>query len=156
VINVEPIHLTERIAIQQGLFLLPLNAKSSFMENLLSTFDISREQFDQAMVSPIKSDDITHKQIESASLIKITLPKGCHSTAIFDLREMNVTAATLFPGLDGYARSLKIRLRYPFDDDWEKNWQDFNQGVNHKNQINQNPQIIPNATGFPNSDINVS
>jgi hypothetical protein len=128
VVDVEPIHLTERASIQQSLFLFPLNAHATFMENLLSTFDVSREHFNEAMKNPLKSDEVNHKHIDSASLIKITLPKGCHGTTIFDLKEMNITAATLFPGLDGFARSLKIRFHYPIDDEWQKSMQDFISG----------------------------
>ncbi len=124
VVDVEPVHLSERVSIQQGLFLFPLNANSSFMMNLLSTFDVSREQFDQAVENPIGSDEVTYEQITSASVIKLILPRECHTTTILDLQEMNVTAATLFPGLDGYARSLKIRFRYP-DNDLQNNWQEF-------------------------------
>lgn len=125
IVDVEPVHLSERVSIQQGLFLFPLNASSTFMTNLLSTFDVSREEFRQANANPISSDDVTHEQITSASIIKLILPKGCHATTIFDLKEMNITAATLFPGLDGYARSLKVRFRYPLDDDLQNNWKKF-------------------------------
>ncbi|GER80011.1 MAG: FRG domain-containing protein [Anaerolineales bacterium] len=125
VVDVEPIHLSERVSIQQGLFLFPLNADVTFMQNLLATFDILTEQFGQAMANPIRSDKVTYEQINSASVIKLILPKGCHATTIFDLKEMNITAATLFPGLDGYARSLKIRFRYPVDDDLYNNWREF-------------------------------
>ncbi len=133
VIDVEPVHLSERASIQQGLFLFPLNANSTFMQNLLSTFDVSREQFDQAMASPIGSDEVTYEQVTSASLIKLILPKVCHATIVSDLQEMNITAATLFPGLDGYARSLKIQFRYPVDVDFQNNWQEFTSRTKKQN-----------------------
>jgi hypothetical protein len=40
------------------------------------------------------------------SVVKIILPQEIHNAALFDLAQMNVTAASLFPGLDGFARSL--------------------------------------------------
>ena len=38
--------------------------------------------------------------------LKIELPIEIHGVVLQDLKAMNVTAATLFPGLDGFARSL--------------------------------------------------
>jgi len=125
VVDVEPIILTERLSIQQGLFMFPLDGHSRFMDNLFSSFDITRKQFEESVINPIKSDDVTDEQISSASLIKIILPHGCSETVIHDLKKMNITAATLFPGLDGFARSLRIRLHLPIDDDWENRWTDF-------------------------------
>src|SRR5262245_45070949 len=43
--------------------------------------------------------------------LKIILPHGFHGKAMFDLRTMNITSASLFPGLDGFARSLTQSLR---------------------------------------------
>jgi hypothetical protein len=46
-------------------------------------------------------------------VIKVVLPKKIHTDALFDLADMNITATTLFPGLDGYAQSLRHYLRFP-------------------------------------------
>jgi hypothetical protein len=43
-------------------------------------------------------------------VVKIVLPGAVHRDALRDLRAMNVTAATLFPGLEGFARSLAFHL----------------------------------------------
>jgi hypothetical protein len=39
-------------------------------------------------------------------VVKVILPFAIHNVALSDLAQMNVTAASLFPGLDGFARSL--------------------------------------------------
>jgi hypothetical protein len=125
VVDVEPVRLIERASIQQGLFLFPLNAYASFMGNVFGTFGIVKKDHDTAMANPISSEEVLPDHLQSASVVKLILPVGCHETALHDLQEMNITTATLFPGLDGFARSLKIRLRIRVDDDWEKHWSEF-------------------------------
>jgi hypothetical protein len=44
-------------------------------------------------------------------VVKIILPKDIHNRAVWDLDAMNVNATSLFPGLDGFARSLHTWLR---------------------------------------------
>ena len=51
------------------------------------------------------------EHLDGPAMIKIVLPRRIHREAIDDLRKMNITAATLFPGLDGFARSLRHTLR---------------------------------------------
>ena len=45
------------------------------------------------------------------AVIKINLPVHFHREAIHDLYSMNIDAASLFPGLNGFARSLSFILR---------------------------------------------
>jgi len=40
---------------------------------------------------------------------KVTIPRSERKTALRDLMKMNVTHATLFPGFDGFSRSLYLR-----------------------------------------------
>lgn len=107
VVNVEPDRINERMSIQQGLFLFPKNIEASFMNNLLSTLndtsvidetnlDVERACKEPGMIGPI---------------VKIILPRSIHEDAIEDLRDMNLTAETLFPGLEGFARSMQVHLR---------------------------------------------
>jgi hypothetical protein len=109
IIDVVPEVLNERIAIQQGIFLFPTNVNIPFIENFAENdfkIDISDE--------PIK-DELTVSQFEeilrTAKVIKFILKKQCHERALFDLYRMNITFASLFPGLDGFARSLAIYTR---------------------------------------------
>jgi len=88
VYGASPIGANERLAIQQGLFLCPGDVRYTFETNL-GAFSTRR-----------------------SSLIKITIPIGCRTRALRDLHRMNMNAATLFPGLDGFARSMWTRLEH--------------------------------------------
>jgi hypothetical protein len=110
VLPIDPARLNERIAIQQGLFLFPSNISSSFMQNLYETFELDNK------IKEVVFDEknkIKKRDIENSSIIKIILPKNIHHFALDELKQMNVTSATLFPGLDGFARSFIFNLRNP-------------------------------------------
>ncbi len=83
VLPVEPFSQHPRMAAQQGLFLMPVNALLPIEENLGGRKSSGRND-----------------------LQKIIIPHALHETILLQLRNMNVTAATLFPGIDGFARSL--------------------------------------------------
>jgi hypothetical protein len=105
VLSVEPFRLYERIASQQGLFLFPLNLRMSFESNFAATFYLTEPTI----------TEIDHKDpflnLCQYPLVKIVIPRKCHKSALTDLKNMNITAAALFPGLDGFARSLNFGLR---------------------------------------------
>ena len=44
------------------------------------------------------------------SIVKLPIPREWHEEILNELRYMNITAATLFPGLEGFARSLRLHL----------------------------------------------
>jgi hypothetical protein len=81
----EPVTMNERLTIQQALFLFPSGKRLSF-EDTLKTY--MREE--------------SEKYIK-----KLILPKSQGLNCLIDLQRMNISAATLFPGLDGFARSLR-------------------------------------------------
>jgi hypothetical protein len=117
VVSVEPERLNERISIQQGLFLFPCDLTCSFEANLAKTFaglsgeleEREPEQWSETLAKQLSNDEI--------AVLQIILPRGIHSEALDDLYKMNVTSATLFPGLDGFARSLYYHLRLMDTDD---------------------------------------
>jgi hypothetical protein len=80
--------LNQRVVAQQALFVVPLNVKKPFMENLRLC---SKDQ-----------------QKISRHLIKFVIPcsKQIIGRCVKYLYDHNLTSATLFPGIDGYARSL--------------------------------------------------
>jgi len=88
VVLVDPFEMHARLSAQQGLFLMPLDLESDFTTNL--------RPFRKRGKYPIK---------------KIVLKHSLRITALAHLREMNITAETLFPGIDGFARSLLQRQR---------------------------------------------
>lgn len=75
----------ERMMAQQGLFIVPTNIEVSFMENITP------------VIKDIKVPEL---------LYKLVISETCRTEALADLQRMNITYASLFPGLEGYARSL--------------------------------------------------
>lgn len=89
VIAVNPYRQNERLQHQQGLFLIPLRMDISFEENLKR----------MALRNPKSGTHPIQKFILKADAEMI-------KTALRYFRKMNITIESLFPGLDGYARSL--------------------------------------------------
>src|ERR1700730_8887027 len=121
VLKVEPERLNERLSIQQGLFLMATNLSLSFKENFNATFkegDIFQSK------EEIEYERFTREleiALSGAKVIKLIIPRCIHRPALMDLKYMNITSTTLFPGLDGFARSLRHYLRsHDNDDDFDK------------------------------------
>lgn len=83
ILPVEPFRLSERLTIQQGTFLCPGDVKRSFLDNL------------RAM------------QLLDRALVKLVIPVVVRNRALEELRLMNITRASVFPGLEGFAHSLR-------------------------------------------------
>jgi FRG domain len=88
-----PFRLNTRLAVQQGTFLVPLDLTRSFQD----IFDASIAE----------DSDCSEK-------IKIVCSKKLITRVLTELQKMNITALSLFPGIDGFARSLRhiIPLKY--------------------------------------------
>jgi hypothetical protein len=82
---VNPFRLNERLTIQQGLFLAPGDVTTGFLGNI-------------GMLRP-------DNELGSALSCYI-IPRTQSGVVQRSLYEMNITETTLFPGLDGFARSL--------------------------------------------------
>jgi hypothetical protein len=87
-----PYRIHERHSIQQGTFLCPGDVTISFKDNLLV-------HLNKKTNGPIIRKLIFAKEFDKKA-------------ALEDLRRMNVTRATLFPGLDGFAESLKQSMPF--------------------------------------------
>jgi hypothetical protein len=98
-----PARLNHRLIAQQGLFLSPLNLSKSFMENLTAGLGLTGTKEPVPHLTAL--EDLRHAA-KSEKVIKIGIPQSQHRPLLFHLKKMNITEATLFPGLDGYARSL--------------------------------------------------
>jgi hypothetical protein len=110
VANMEPERLNERLSIQQGLFLFPCGLQKPFVSMLEETFDLAPA----ALSSPdvVRWEKGMGDQVANdCAIVKIVLPRAMHAAAMRDLDRMNMNSATLFPGLDGFARSLHFHLR---------------------------------------------
>ncbi|MGE5218126.1 MAG: FRG domain-containing protein [Chloroflexota bacterium] len=93
VLPVDPFRLNERLVIQQGVFLCPGDVSRSFEENLAA-----------ALPSPPHNALLQFIIGDSVDLRKKLL---------WQLQHMNMNSATLFPGLDGFARSLATLVAFP-------------------------------------------
>lgn len=82
----EPKETNERMLAQQGAFLVPSNNRESF-EQIINVYEAEEPQ-----------------------VKKLVLTANMRLRLIRKLRSMNITAATLFPGLDGFCRSLKFQV----------------------------------------------
>lgn len=92
VLPVNSLRLNERQVTQQGLFFLPGDVTKSFEDNILSTASLP--------------DLCNHVK----KLVIQTTPKFLKEIYI-ELAAMNISEASLFPGLDGFARSLRAFAR---------------------------------------------
>jgi hypothetical protein len=79
--------LNERLAIQKGTFLIPGSLECSFEENLMEMSGYNNEE----------------------NVIKIALPGGTFRDQTLEkLFYMTISQTNLYPGLDGFARSLGV------------------------------------------------
>jgi hypothetical protein len=85
-IPLNPFLLNERLRIQKGVFLVPTDVVTSFMENL------------EALPGHDNDDHV----------VRLIFPKIVRKEAIRQLHYMNISRTSLFPGLDGYAQSLGV------------------------------------------------
>jgi hypothetical protein len=94
---VNPFILNDRLTFQKGLFLCPGDPTKSFMENL------------QALKG---GDDNCKKlmlfQTDQRTPVSLSAFKEQRRTALDRLYHMNISHDTLFPGLEGFARSLEV------------------------------------------------
>lgn len=110
IFSVKPDNRNERLAIQKGVFLMSSNLEESFENILMNKFNIESLSEDKAEEISI-SDLSDPSLIRSIGVFKIIINKKVCIQGLKDLRNMNIDAATLFPGLDGQARSLNYIMR---------------------------------------------
>ena len=80
--------LNQRLRIQQGVFLIPGDVEKPFVDNLAAL-----------MVGDPES---------KGKLLKIVISRKVGREAVKRLFSMGISRTSLFPGLDGYARSLNV------------------------------------------------
>jgi hypothetical protein len=81
----EPLRQSERLAAQQGLFLVPSTLNKT-CDEILQDYSIPK-----------------------GCLNKLLISKSVKYEGLRRLRLMNISAATLFPGLDGFCKSLNLQ-----------------------------------------------
>lgn len=110
VVPLEPARLTDRMARQQGSFLMPTDIDSPFVKNLLSVLNSAEE--DTPTIRRLSKEERAQLLTKTTffdgwPLIKIIIPRSAHNDLLRSLRRMNVSNEILFPGLDGLVRSLE-------------------------------------------------
>lgn len=93
-----PYLLHTRLARQQGVFLCPGDVSKSFSKNL------------KALVC--ESEECAKESIYE---IRCELCRPQRLEALNQLHRMNIDRASLFPGLDGFAESMKYRFKFYFE-----------------------------------------
>lgn len=83
--SANPLRLNERLTIQQGVFLAPGDVTVSFEDNFLAV--------------PCHADHIK----------QIVIDVGCRREVLRKLYSLGINSATLYPGLEGFARSLRTK-----------------------------------------------
>lgn len=112
VLLLNPNLCNERLSIQQGLFLMPTNISSSFEDNLncsIDALDKNIESIEIPIANVIKySYDERFNDINRDMIFqfKIKIPHKLYYQLTNMLKQMNITAETIFPGIEGLARSL--------------------------------------------------
>ncbi len=99
----KPSRLNQRLIAQQGLFLCPLNLNNSFMENLTKGLGLTGTKKPVKRLSGLND---LRAAADQEKVVKFCIPQRLHQMLLFHLRKMNITDATLFPGFDGFARSI--------------------------------------------------
>jgi hypothetical protein len=110
VMLVEPQRMNPRLAVQQGCFVVPGDLSKSFMENLADCLEVDVSALAAKKVV-ISMRQVDLDRFFDTPIVKIVLPRKIHNEAVWDLDQMNVNATSLFPGLDGFARSLHTWFR---------------------------------------------
>lgn len=112
VLNVEPYRMSRRLSAQQGLFLFPCDLETTFEENLCATFEAPFSSLTTNSAEQIQASALDGDIVSQTAMMKIILPQSLHNDGMLDLYRMNLNAESLFPGLDGFARSLRIHARH--------------------------------------------
>lgn len=108
---VKPRMVNKRLVRQQGLFAIQSDPNSSFEDNFFS-IACNRE----AVVIPFhdminNSSSYERTRPSDIALIKIIIPKEYRWDIFMSLEQMNITSETMYPGLEGLAKSMN-RQRY--------------------------------------------
>jgi hypothetical protein len=110
VVPVQPFRLNERHAIQQGLFLCPSNVKLRFEQTLVQPDSLQRYLQHEGSLphdtrATLTQEDIVRHNLRSI-IRKANISEKGARTILPRLYSMNLNSASLFPDMQGYARSI--------------------------------------------------
>ena len=108
-----PPHVDPRHVKQEATFLCSLNPNHGLMANLFGMFDLDpTDMVGRANRGYYNAPFADHVQraIRRSPFVKIVLDFGDRIDTLCDLNQNGISRATLFPGVDGYAFSLRHRI----------------------------------------------
>ncbi|MBK7227282.1 MAG: FRG domain-containing protein [Ignavibacteriales bacterium] len=112
IFTVTPDNKSDRQSIQKSLFLMPSTVSSAFQEILIKQLNLEVDKLSEEYAKEITFDELINNRMNyNTSIFKLIIPRNVCLDGLKDLRNMNINAATLFPGLDGQARSLNYIMR---------------------------------------------
>lgn len=97
IFDLEPFTMNPRLTVQQGLFLVSGSPCKTFEETLVSIL----EEVESKIGDP---------GVHEPSAFKMVIPKNQRIPLMRHLEKMNITAASLFEGLGGFADSLREKI----------------------------------------------
>ncbi|MBN1070763.1 FRG domain-containing protein [Clostridium botulinum] len=105
VMLIEPFNMHDRLSRQQGLFAVPFEGHQGFEYNLSLTVDRFRKELPESKKIN-EYENLINSLNEECVLLKVKILKDFHNEIRKELKLMNITSETLFPGIDGFAKSL--------------------------------------------------
>ncbi|MBP5548768.1 MAG: FRG domain-containing protein [Bacteroidales bacterium] len=108
---VKPRKVNERLVHQQGLFAIQSDPNSTFEDNFFSIANNNEAVFLPFREMINNSSSYNWARPSDIALIKIVIPKEYRWDIFMSLEQMNITSETMYPGLEGLARSMN-RQRY--------------------------------------------
>ena len=108
VFPVDPIRQNEHRAAQQGLFLFPCDSARTFIENLDCLYPHSGvdKMTEDSQIELYHSEALAPERVHKLKVVKFVLPNAETFGTLRDLYQLNIHDGSLFPGIDGFARSL--------------------------------------------------
>lgn len=102
----------ERINRQQGLFIIPSIVSIDFDMIMKEYYDVNLS-YEMNIADLIYASGTWGEDV--VTMLKIEIPKSLKYNLSETLEQMNITSETMYPGLDGLARSMS-RIRKPLTD----------------------------------------
>jgi hypothetical protein len=103
---VEPVRTNQRAISQQGLFLCPNKSLWGFEFGLKQVLNSDRKRMGEIQFQR----DPARERRTPERLFKLCIAPTARNALIKELYRMNINYATLFPDLDGFARSLATNI----------------------------------------------
>lgn len=116
IIPIYPNIANERITIQQGVFLMSTNLHKSFEDVFNSVMGINENKLNTEIVNLLNAsyNRFAKSGIKNLVQFKVVIPRKFKWELTQLLHQMNISAETLYPGLEGMAKSLgRLHLREP-------------------------------------------